>query len=250
MVICMQIVFPFSSCSPLFNWWNNSKCLKNTLKKWRNFNLFLNPSAGKDESTCGHAWQRNVFLCLFASKWTFLVENDVEICGWWSCWVTCSVLYLPGVEGVIALALAYAVGRQQMHLQVLLGLEPLAAHLTQLPADRGRVHVGDVLLQVAVVRVHLATLGADRLTAAAGWFLARRVVGGSLPQPAAHRCRRRPWNHPRHYPPPGHHPHTHTCTQHCTVHRHNRIRRRLDQLLIFPNNIIKFKYFIFLYKDL
>lgn len=92
--------------------------------------------------------------------------------------------HLALIEGVIALALSYPVGCQEVYLQVLFRLEPLATHLTQLPAESRRMDISDVLLEVAVVGVDFPALRTDGLVG--GWFRS-----SCLPQPAS-----RPWNHP------------------------------------------------------
>lgn len=92
--------------------------------------------------------------------------------------------HLALIEGVITLPLTYPMGCQEVYLQVLFRLEPLATHLTQLPAECRRMDISDVLLQVAVVGVDFPTLRTDGLVG--GWFRS-----SCLPQPAS-----RPWNHP------------------------------------------------------
>lgn len=62
------------------------------------------------------------------------------------------------VQGV-GLSLSDAVHGEQVNLQVLLGLELLAAHVTRDVLGLHGVHVNDVLLQVGIVRVDLAAFG-------------------------------------------------------------------------------------------
>lgn len=68
----------------------------------------------------------------------------------------------------IALSLSNAVHREQMYLQILLRLKLLVAHVTRDVLCLHGMDVDDVLLQVGIVRVYLAALGALGFTVVIG----------------------------------------------------------------------------------
>lgn len=71
------------------------------------------------------------------------------------------------VQGV-ALSLSDSVHREQVDLQVLLGLKLLVAHVARDVLGLHGVNVDDVLLQIGIVRVYLAALGTLGLAGVVG----------------------------------------------------------------------------------